>query len=290
MNQDTIKKLLKHSDLLAAVGVVVVVTMLVVPLPPMILDLFITVNISAALAVAVATMYLSRPLDFSVFPSLLLLTTMFRLAINVSVTRLILTKGDAGSVVHDFGQFVVGGNVVIGLVIFLILVVIQFVVVTNGAGRVAEVAARFTLDAMPGKQMAIDADLNAGLITDEQARNRRSEIAREADFYGAMDGASKFVKGDAMAAVLITAINLLGGIVVGMLQHGLPFAEAAQHFSLLTVGDGLAAQIPALLISVATGIIVTRSASERDLGNDIAGQVFRNRKAPMVAGAVICVF
>ena len=197
--------------------------MLVVPLPPMILDLFITMNISAALAVAVATMYLSKPLDFSVFPSLLLLTTMFRLAINVSVTRLILTKGDAGSVVHDFGQFVVGGNVVIGLVIFLILVVIQFVVVTNGAGRVAEVAARFTLDAMPGKQMAIDADLNAGLITDEQARNRRSEIAREADFYGAMDGASKFVKGDAMAAVLITAINLIGGIVVGMLQHGLPF-------------------------------------------------------------------
>src|SRR6478736_2625609 len=192
MNQDTIKKLLKHSDLLAAVGVVVVVTMLVVPLPAMLLDLFITVNISAALAVAVATMYLSKPLDFSVFPSLLLLTTMFRLAINVSVTRLILTKGSAGSVVHDFGQFVVGGDVVIRLVI-------QFVVVTNGAGRVAEVAARFTLDAMPGKQMAIDADLNAGLITDQDARSRRSEIAREADFYGAMDGASKFVKGDAMA-------------------------------------------------------------------------------------------
>jgi flagellar biosynthesis protein FlhA len=290
MNQDTIKKLLKHSDLLAAVGVVVVVTMLVVPLPPMVLDLFITVNISAALAVAVATMYLSRPLDFSVFPSLLLLTTMFRLAINVSVTRLILTKGDAGSVVKDFGQFVVGGNVVVGLVIFLILVVIQFVVVTNGAGRVAEVAARFTLDAMPGKQMAIDADLNAGLITDEQARNRRSEIAREADFYGAMDGASKFVKGDAMAALLITAINLIGGIVVGMLQHGLPFGEATHHYSLLTVGDGLAAQIPALLISVATGILVTRSASEKDLGSDVANQILRQKKAPMVAGSVICLF
>ncbi|MGZ4251310.1 MAG: flagellar biosynthesis protein FlhA [Solirubrobacteraceae bacterium] len=290
MNQDTMKKLLKHSDLLAAVGIVVVVTMLVVPLPPMILDLFITMNISAALAVAVATMYLQRPLDFSVFPSLLLLTTMFRLAINVSVTRLILTKGDAGSVVHDFGQFVVGGNVVIGLVIFLILVVIQFVVVTNGAGRVAEVAARFTLDAMPGKQMAIDADLNAGLITDEQARNRRSEIAREADFYGAMDGASKFVKGDAMAAVLITAINLIGGIVVGMLQHGLPFGEASKHYSLLTIGDGLAAQIPALLISVATGILVTRSASEKDLGSDVANQILRQKKAPMVAGAVICLF
>src|SRR6201995_4355046 len=290
MNQDTMKKLLKHSDLLAAVGVVVVVVMLVVPLPPMILDLFITVNISAALAVAVATMYLSRPLDFSVFPSLLLLTTMFRLAINVSVTRLILTTGDAGSVVKAFGQFVVSGNVLVGLVIFLILVVIQFVVVTNGAGRVAEVAARFTLDAMPGKQMAIDADLNAGLITDEQARNRRSEIAREADFYGAMDGASKFVKGDAMAALLITAINLIGGIVVGMLQHGLPFGEATHHYSLLTVGDGLAAQIPALLISVATGILVTRSASEKDLGSDVANQILRQRKAPMVAGSLICLF
>src|SRR6201994_1258102 len=290
MNQDTIKKLLKHSDLLAAVGVVVVVTMLVVPLPPMILDLFITVNISAALAVAVATMYLSRPLDFSVFPSLLLLTTMFRLAINVSVTRLILTKGDAGSVVKDFGQFVVGGNVVVGLVIFLILVVIQFVVVTNGAGRVAEVAARFTLDAMPGKQMAIDADLNAGLITDEQARNRRQEIAREADFYGAMDGASKFVKGDAMAAVVITAINLIGGIVIGMLQHHMGFGPASKHYSLLTVGDGLAAQIPALLISVATGIIVTRSGSKSDLGTDLATQILGQKKAPLVAGGAILTF
>src|ERR1700755_432343 len=220
MNQDTMKKLLKHSDLLAAVGVVVVVTMLVVPLPPMVLDLFITVNISAALAVAVATMYLSRPLDFSSFPTLLLLTTMFRLAINVSVTRLILTRGDAGGVVRAFGQFVVGGNVIIGLVIFLILVVIQFVVVTNGAGRVAEVGARFTLDAMPGKQMAIDADLNAGLITDDQARNRRAEISSEADFYGAMDGASKFVKGDALAAVIIVAVNLFAGVIIGMLQQG----------------------------------------------------------------------
>ncbi len=290
MSQDAIRKLLRHSDLIAAVAVVVVVTMLVVPLPSPLLDLLITVNISAALAVVVATMYLSKALDFAVFPSLLLLTTMFRLAINVSVTRLILSRGDAGSVVHSFGQFVVGGNVVIGLVIFLILVVIQFVVVTNGAGRVAEVAARFTLDAMPGKQMAIDADLNAGLITDEQARSRRAEIAREADFYGAMDGASKFVKGDAMAAVLITAINLIGGIVVGMLQHGLSFSDATHRYSLLTVGDGLAAQIPALLISVATGIIVTRSASEKDLGSDIAGQVLRQRKAPLVAGAVISLF
>jgi flagellar biosynthesis protein FlhA len=290
MNENTIQKLLKHTDLVAAVAVVVIVTMLIVPLPSMLLDLFITINISAALAVVVATMYLQRPLEFSAFPSLLLLTTMFRLAINVSVTRLILTKGDAGSVVHDFGQFVVGGDVVIGLVIFLILVVIQFVVVTNGAGRVAEVAARFTLDAMPGKQMAIDADLNAGLITDQEARHRRQEIAREADFYGAMDGASKFVKGDAMAALIITGINLIGGIVVGVVQHHVPFGQATHTYSLLTVGDGLAAQIPALLISVGTGILVTRSASEKDLGSDLANQILGQKKAPLVAGCVVCAF
>ena len=220
--------------------------------------------------IVVATLYVPRALDLSSFPSLLLLTTLFRLAINVSVTRLILLHGDAGHVVTAFGNFVVGGNVVVGLVIFLILVVIQFVVITNGAGRVAEVGARFTLDAMPGKQMAIDADLNTGQITDEEARRRRAEISQEADFYGAMDGASKFVKGDAMAGILITGINLVGGIIIGVLQQGMPFGEAAQTFSLLTVGDGLCAQIPALLISVATGILVTRSASEQDLGTDVA--------------------
>jgi len=287
VNEAGIRRLLRHTDLLAAAAVVMVVTMLVVPLPAAVLDLLITLNISAALMIVVATMYLGRALDFSSFPSLLLLTTMFRLAINVSVTRLILTTGDAGSVVKSFGEFVVGGNVIVGLVIFLILIVIQFVVVTNGAGRVAEVGARFTLDAMPGKQMAIDADLNAGLITDDVARERRSEIAREADFYGAMDGASKFVKGDAMAAVIITLINLIGGIIVGMLQHGLSFEAATHQFSLLTVGDGLAAQIPALLISVATGIIVTRAASDRDLGSDIAGQILGQRKAPLVAAGAI---
>jgi flagellar biosynthesis protein FlhA len=285
-----VRRLLRHTDLLAAIAVVMVVTMLVVPLPSMLLDLLITINISVALTVVVATMYLKKALDFAAFPSLLLLTTLFRLAINVSVTRLILTTGDAGSVVKAFGQFVVSGNVVVGLVIFLILVVIQFVVVTNGAGRVAEVGARFTLDAMPGKQMAIDADLNAGLITDDEARRRRSEIAQEADFYGAMDGASKFVKGDAMAAVIITGINLVGGIVVGVLQHHMSFGDATHQFSLLTVGDGLAAQIPALLISVATGIIVTRSASDRDLGSDIANQILSQRKAPMVAASAICLF
>src|SRR6188472_381577 len=284
------KRVGRHADLMAAGAVVLVVVMMIVPLPAFLLDLAITLNISAALMIVVATMYVPRALDFSSFPTILLLTTLFRLAINVSVTRLILLEGDAGHVVEAFGNFVVGGNIVVGLVVFLILIVIQFVVITNGAGRVAEVGARFTLDAMPGKQMAIDADLNTGQITDEEARKRRSEISQEADFYGAMDGASKFVKGDAMAGILITGINLVGGIVIGVLQQGMPFGEAAQHFSLLTVGDGLAAQIPALLISVATGIIVTRSASEKDLGNDIAGQVFRQRKAPMVAGAVICLF
>ncbi|HSZ05551.1 MAG TPA: flagellar biosynthesis protein FlhA [Solirubrobacteraceae bacterium] len=290
MNGAGLRRLLRHTDLLAAVSVVLVVTMLVVPLPSELLSLLITLNIAGALTIVCATMYLGKALDFAAFPSLLLLTTMFRLAINVSVTRLILTTGDAGSVVKSFGEFVVGGNVVVGLVIFLILVVIQFVVVTNGAGRVAEVGARFTLDAMPGKQMAIDADLNAGLITDDQARARRGEIAQEADFYGAMDGASKFVKGDAMAALIITAINLVGGIIVGMLQRGLGFTEATHQYSLLTVGDGLAAQIPALLISVATGIIVTRAASDKDLGSDIANQILGQRKAPLVAAAAIGLF
>src|ERR687888_1343990 len=266
-------RLLKHADLAAAFAVVVVVVMMVVPLPAALVDLVITMNISSALAILVTTMYVPRALDFASFPSLLLLTTLLRLAINISVTRLILLHADAGGVIHAFGAFVAGGNLVVGLVVFFILVVIQFVVITNGAGRVAEVAARFTLDAMPGKQMAIDADLNTGQITDEEARRRRAEIAREADFYGAMDGASKFIKGDAMAGILITMINLLGGIIIGVVQQGMPFTEAGQHFSLLSVGDGLCAQIPALLISVATGIIVTRSAGQDDLGSTVSNQI-----------------
>jgi flagellar biosynthesis protein FlhA len=285
-----LRKASRHSDLVAAAAVVLVVAMMIIPLPPFLLDLLITLNISAALMIVVATLYVPRALDLSSFPSLLLLTTLFRLAINVSVTRLILLHGDAGHVVTAFGNFVVGGNVVVGLVIFLILVVIQFVVITNGAGRVAEVGARFTLDAMPGKQMAIDADLNTGQITDDEARKRRAEISQEADFYGAMDGASKFVKGDAMAGILITGINLIGGIIIGVMQQGMPFGEAAQTFSLLSVGDGLCAQIPALLISVATGILVTRSASEQDLGSDVVQQLLDQRKAPLVAGAVIMAF
>jgi flagellar biosynthesis protein FlhA len=285
--RDGLSRLLRHADLAAAALVVVVVVMMIVPLPKALLDLLITLNITTALAVLVATTYMPRPLDFASFPSLLLLATLFRLAINVSVTRLILLHGDAGSVIHSFGNFVIGGNLVIGLVVFLILVVIQFVVITNGAGRVAEVAARFTLDAMPGKQMAIDADLNAGQITDEEARQRRAEIQREADFYGAMDGASKFVKGDAIAGVIIVGVNLLGGMAVGMLQHHLSFSEAVKTFSVLTIGDGLAAQIPALLISTATGIIVTRSAAEANLGSELTTQLFRQPKAPLVAGVVV---
>ncbi len=287
---DSVKKLMKHTDLIAAGGVVLVVMMLIIPLPPLLIDFFITINISTAIVIVVVTLYLPRALDFSAFPSLLLLLTLFRLAINVSVTRMILLHGDAGEVVHSFGEFVVGGNVVVGLIMFLILVVIQFVVITNGSGRVAEVAARFTLDAMPGKQMAIDADLNAGQLTDEEARQRREDISREADFYGAMDGASKFVKGDAIAGIVIVLINLVGGLVVGMMQQGMSFSEAAQHFSLLTVGDGLSAQIPALLISTATGILVTRTASEKDLGNEVAGQILSQHKAPLVAAVVVCSF
>ena len=284
---DLAKRLLARSDLAAVMAVVVVVVMMIVPLPSELLSLLVTMNIAGALIIIASTMYVSRALDFASFPSLLLLTTLFRLAINVSVTRLVLSKGDAGSVIHAFGTFVVGGNLVVGLVVFIILVVIQFVVITNGAGRVAEVAARFTLDAMPGKQMAIDADLNAGQITEAEARHRRAEISQEANFYGAMDGASKFVKGDALAGVIIVSINLFGGIVVGVVQQHLSFSEAIHTFSLLTVGDGLAAQNPALQISTATGILVTRSASTANLGREITGQILGQPIAPTIAGGVI---
>ena len=284
-----VDRLVKHSDLAAAVAVVTVVLMLIVPLPAFLIDLFVSVNLAGALAILIATMYVPRALDMAAFPSLLLLTTLFRLAINISVTRLILLHGNAGGVIHSFGKFVVGGNLIVGLVIFMILVVIQFVVITNGAGRVAEVAARFTLDAMPGKQMAIDADLNAGLITEDEARARRKDVSREADFYGAMDGASKFVKGDAIAGLVIVMVNLLAGMAIGVLQQGMSIGDAINHFSILTVGDGLAAQLPALLISTATGILVTRSASDSDLGKDIVGQLIAQPRAPMMAGGLIIV-
>ena len=229
------------------------------------------------MVILLVAIYTEEPLQFSVFPSLLLITTLFRLALNVSTSRLILLHGDAGSVVDSFGNFVVGGNLVVGLVVFLILVVIQFVVITNGAGRVAEVAARFTLDAMPGKQMAIDADLNAGLIDEAQARSRRKAIAQEADFYGAMDGASKFVKGDAIAGIVIIIVNIIGGLAIGVLQQGVGPGEALNLYAHLTVGDGLVSQLPALLISTATGIIVTRAAGETNLGGQMFSQFTGSR-------------
>ncbi len=268
----------------AIVGIVV---MMVVPLPTPLLDLLLVTNIALATLALLASMFTTRVLDFSIFPSFLLIATLFRLALNVSVTRLVLLHGYAGKVIESFGHFVVGGSVVVGLVIFLILIVIQFIVITNGAGRVAEVAARFTLDAMPGKQMAIDADLNAGIIDENEAKRRRKEIADEADFYGAMDGASKFVKGDAIAAIVIVLINLLGGFIVGIVQNGMSFSEAITHYSLLTVGDGLVAQIPALLISMASGLIVTRAATEADLGTDLLAQLTGHRRTMQLAGAAV---
>ncbi len=265
-------------------GIVLIVVMLVVPLPAVLLDLLIALNITGALLVLMVAMFIHKPLEFAAFPSVILVMTLFRLALNVSATRLVLLDGYAGKVIDTFGHFVVGGSLIVGLIVFAILLVIQFVVITNGAGRVAEVGARFTLDAMPGKQMAIDADLNSGLIDEEEARRRRAEVHAEADFHGAMDGASKFVKGDAIAAIVITLVNLLGGFAIGVAQHGMPFGEAIETYSLLSIGDGLVSQIPALLLSVATGLIVTRSVADSDMGSDIVGQVFQRKMPLRVAG------
>ena len=280
---------MKLKDLSVVFGVILIIVMLIIPLPPGMLSFLIIVNISLALLVLLVTMNMREALDFSIFPSLLLILTLFRLGLNVSTTRSILSKGDAGGVVETFGTFVVGGNVLVGLVVFFILVIINFLVITKGAERVAEVAARFTLDAMPGKQMAIDADLNAGMISEQEARKRREKVSREADFYGAMDGASKFVKGDAIAGIIIVFINLIFGIIIGMVQNGMPFGEAASHYSLLTVGDGIVSQLPALLISTATAIIVTRAASEENLGSDVIAQLFAYPKMLYVAGGTIVI-
>jgi flagellar biosynthesis protein FlhA len=265
-------------------GIVMIVVMLVVPLPAVVLDLMIALNITGALLVLMVAMFIHKPLEFSAFPSVILVMTLFRLALNVSATRLVLLDGYAGKVIDTFGHFVVGGSLIVGLIVFAILLVIQFVVITNGAGRVAEVGARFTLDAMPGKQMAIDADLNSGLIDEEEARRRRAEVHAEADFHGAMDGASKFVKGDAIAAIVITLVNLLGGFAIGVAQYGMPFGEAINTYSLLSIGDGLVSQIPALLLSVATGLIVTRAVADSDMGSDIVGQIFARKMPLRVAG------
>jgi len=276
----------------APLVLLMLLAMVVIPLPPFLLDLFFTFNITLSLVVMLVVIYTMRPLDFSVFPSLLLIATLLRLSLNVASTRIVLldghTGGDAaGKVIEAFGAFVIGGNYAVGLVVFLILVIINFVVVTKGAGRVSEVSARFTLDAMPGKQMAIDADLNSGLISQDEARTRRDEVAREADFYGAMDGASKFVRGDAIAGILILFINIVGGLAIGMLQHDLTFATALQNYVLLTIGDGLVAQIPSLLLSTSAAIIVTRVASAEDVGGQIVNQLFNTPKALAVTAAVL---
>jgi flagellar biosynthesis protein FlhA len=274
----------KLSQFAVPVGVVAIILMMVVPVPAAILDFLIALNITTAMLIVLVSMYVRRPLDFSSFPSLLLVCTLFRLALNISATRNVLSHGYAGKVIDAFGHIVISGSLIIGLVIFAILLVIQFVVITNGAGRVAEVGARFTLDAMPGKQMAIDADLNSGQIDDKQARIRRAEVAAEADFYGSMDGASKFVKGDAIAAIIITIVNLVGGIAIGILQNHLSVTEAISKYSLLSVGDGLVSQIPALLLSVSTGLIVTRSSDSDDMGTVVAAQLGGQKRALQIAG------
>lgn len=279
---------MKLRDYSILVAVILIIIMMVIPLPTPILDFFIILNISLSLIILMVAMNTKEPLEFSIFPSLLLLVTLFRLALNVSTTRSILSNEGGGEVIQTFGNFVVGGSPVVGFIIFLILVIIQFVVITKGSERVAEVAARFTLDAMPGKQMSIDADLNAGLITEQEAKQRREKIEQEADFYGAMDGASKFVKGDAIAGIVILLINVLGGFIIGIAIYGMGFGEAASTFTLLSVGDGLVSQIPALLISTATGIVVTRAASDGNLGSDIVKQIFAYpRLLFVVAGIVV---
>ena len=280
----------RAAELGLAIAVVFVLGLMIVPLPSFLLDLLLATSIGLSLVVLLTTMQTVEPLEFSSFPALLLLLTLFRLGLNFASTRLILAEGHAGEVIQAFGQFVIGGNYAVGVVLFLILIGINFIVITKGAGRIAEVAARFTLDAMPGKQMAIDADLSAGLIDEGEARRRREEIARQADFYGAMDGASKFVKGDAIAALLITLINILGGIFIAVIQRGLPLAQAASQYTILTVGEGLVAQVPALILSTAAGIMVTRASGNTRLGTQLGAQLTAYPRAMQVAGGVLVTF
>lgn len=289
------EKYSSNADLLVAMALIATLAVMIIPLPPFVLDLALTASLTLSLLILLVGIYTDRSLDFSVFPSLLLMTTLFRLALNVATTRLILTsghKGEAavGEVIRAFGHFVVGDSYVIGFVVFVILVVINFIVITKGSGRVAEVAARFTLDAMPGKQMSIDADLNAGLMTEAEARVRRKEIEREADFYGAMDGASKFVRGDAIAGIIITMINVVGGLLIGVFQRGLDLPTAAKTYTMLTIGDGLVSQIPALIISTAAGIVVTRNSGSQNMGQEMASQLFLKPRAVYIVAAIVFVF
>ncbi|VVE30271.1 flagellar biosynthesis protein FlhA [Pandoraea soli] len=279
-------------SLAAPVLIIMILGMMILPLPPFILDLLFTFNIALAVMVLLVSMYTQKPLDFAAFPSVLLFSTLLRLSLNVASTRVVLLEGHtgpdaAGKVIEAFGHFLVGGNYAVGIVVFIILVVINFMVITKGAGRIAEVGARFTLDAMPGKQMAIDADLNAGLIGEEEARKRRSVIAQEADFYGSMDGASKFVRGDAVAGLLIMIINIVGGLIVGVAQHGLDIGMAAKNYTLLTIGDGLVAQIPALVISTAAGVVVSRVATDEDIGQQVVSQLFSNPRVLGITAAIL---
>ncbi|AKL95463.1 flagellar biosynthesis protein FlhA [Clostridium aceticum] len=281
---------MKNGDILVALAIIAIVVIIIIPIPLGAVDVLLSFNISLALLILLIAMYNEEALQFSIFPSILLITTLFRLALNITTTRYILSRGTAGDVITTFGDFVMGGNAIVGFIVFLIIVIIQFLVITKGSERVAEVAARFTLDAMPGKQMAIDADLNAGLIDDSEARQRRTKIQREADFYGAMDGASKFVKGDAIAGIIITIINIVAGFIIGVSMQGLDFGGAIQKYTLLTVGDGLVSQIPALLISTATGIVVTRAASEGSLGTDLIKQLFNKSKIMFIISGVLLLF
>ncbi len=285
-------KLMKHSDLLIAVALLGTLLMMILPIPPFFMDIFLVGNLTMSIAILLIAVYAGRPLDFSVFPTILLFSTLFRLSLNVATTRLVLLHGNegtaaAGHVIETFGRMVVGGSYIVGVVIFILLIIINFVVITKGSGRVAEVAARFVLDAMPGKQMSIDADLNAGLITEDQARERRKKVETEADFYGAMDGASKFVRGDAIAGILITFINIIGGLAIGCFQKGLPLGQAAELYTLMTIGDGLVTQIPSLIVSTAAGIVVTRAASGSNLSKDVANQIFMQPRAMGITAGII---
>ncbi|HPO16842.1 MAG TPA: flagellar biosynthesis protein FlhA [Candidatus Hydrogenedentes bacterium] len=282
--------LMRNQDIPLAICVVGILLVLIIPVPTPLLDVLLTINISMSVVVLLATLYLQRAVDFAVFPSLLLLLTLYRLSLNVAATRLILSQANAGQVIQAFGSFVTSGNMFVGMVIFVILVVIQFVVITRGATRISEVAARFTLDAMPGKQMGVDSDLNAGLITEEQARKRRRDIEREADFYGAMDGATKFVRGDAIAGIIITIVNIIFGLIIGIVMMGMPLADAASTYTILTIGDGLVSQIPSLIVSTAAGLIVTRTVSEENLGADFGAQLGRYPRALGVAAAMLALF
>lgn len=279
--------MLANSNIMSAVGVLVILALMVIPVPPVVLDILMTFSIALSVVVLLVSLYLTEPLQFSSFPSLLLIMTLFRLALNVASTRLILSTGAAGQVVESFGKFVVGGNYVIGVIVFTILVIVNFLVITKGSTRIAEVAARFTLDAMPGKQMAIDADLNAGLINEHEARTRRAKIASEAEFYGAMDGASKFVRGDAVAGIIITVVNIIAGFVIGMMQLGMSASESLSRFTILTVGDGLVAQVPALLVSTAAGMVVTRSSGDLNLGQALTMQLFGQPRPLNIAAVAL---